>query len=172
MDEPRDPAGEVVEQLADGLWRRLRDVILVAERIETYSFTESDAPRHEPLGSAEAVAVATDQVVRALREAGDPDGWRLLARVADTQEGVPLDELAAMLDRPRLATVERVNALVQAGLAQRALDLDRVFATMAGDALIGLVRAVASRLGDQAALFRPEARAAQGGGSGDGLPLL
>jgi predicted transcriptional regulator len=167
-----DEGPHVFAELAAGLWRRLRDVILVAERIETFSFAEEAASAPEPMGAAEARALAMDFVVRALHEVGDPDGWRLLARIVDSPEGASIGELADILDRPRLATVERVNALVQAGLVQRALDVDKALATVAGEALAGFVREVAERLGDEAVRFRREGRASRDGGSDDGLSVL
>lgn len=173
MGDAREPSGEVAEQLAAGLWRRLRDVMLVAERIETYSFTEREEPPNAAPVGEEAEALATDVIVRALHDAGDPDGWRLLSMIADRGEGAPLVELAQMLGRPRLAVVERVNGLVQAGLVQRALDLDRALATPAGEVIVRFVRDSATRLGERAAAFRSDKREPSDVGDvEDGLSLL
>lgn len=133
--------------LADGLWRRLRDVILVSERIDTFAFgpDPEDGARRVSLTDADARAISVEFVLRALRSAGDRTNYLILER-ACTAEGVGADDLANELGVPRLAIAERVADLLQAGLAVRALDSDRVHATPAGEQVAALVRESAARL--------------------------
>ncbi|HEX9713946.1 MAG TPA: hypothetical protein VGB52_15495 [Actinomycetota bacterium] len=163
--------GADLEALAKGLWGRLRDVLLVAERIESFSFTaDADEPERAAVSEADADAVATDFVLRALRAASERTAWTILERTADAQnEGVALEDLAAALGLPRLVVSERVSDLLQIGLAARALDTDRVFATPAGLELVRVVRSVAGGLSERVR----KARRAEGGKvRGDGLPIL
>lgn len=132
--------------LADGLWRRLRDVILVAERIDTFAFQDAVAPERIAFDPAEAEALAADFTIRALASAADPLNWRILAACAANDQGATLGALAEDLGVPRLVVSERVVELLQAGLVVRALDEDRAQATAAGAALVTLVAGVTSEL--------------------------
>lgn len=158
---------------ARGLWRRLRDVILVAERVEHYAFGGAAEPGRRALAEGEAGELATEFVLRALRAAGDRTSWRILARAAEPPQGAALEDLAAELGIPRLAVAERANDLLQSGLVARALDADRVVATQAGIELVALVRETAAALAAEAE--RPAGALRDGheeGGERRGLPLL
>lgn len=155
-----------IDDLVEGLWRRLRDVIMVAERVETFAFGATETgPATLRLDAAEAEALARDVVVRALRTAGDPLNWSILERAAaSAEEGAALDEAAGALGIPRLVVSERVSELMQAGLAMRALDTDRVHATAAGLALVSLAGVAAAALAERVRKAR--------GAEGNGLPVL
>ncbi|MGH2830037.1 MAG: hypothetical protein ACRDJM_06095 [Actinomycetota bacterium] len=126
------------DELAQGLWRRVRDVILVAERVDGFVFGPGEAPR-EAVAPGEEESFARDVVLRALQTASDPVNWQILD-AAGAEEPARLADLAAALGLPKLVVAERANDLVQAGLATRALDIEAVHATAAGSALSALVR--------------------------------
>lgn len=133
-----------VAAFASGMWRRLRDVILVAERIEDYAFrAEQEGRRRPAVAPGEADRLALDLTVRAFRLAGDGTNWQILSAAASADAGAPVEQLASACALPRLAITERANELIQAGLCVRAIDADRILVTEAGEALVGLVTSVA-----------------------------
>jgi hypothetical protein len=155
--------------IAAGLWRRLRDVILVAERIEDYTFGSEDASeKHAALREGEAAAVARDLTLRAFRAATEAMNWQILSSAAESDDGVPIDTLCERCGLPRLAVTERMNELIQAGLCIRAIDVDRILVTDAGVALVALLGSISADLASRAERAPGRERT-----NGDhGLPLL
>jgi hypothetical protein len=145
------PGGEVAA-LADGLWRRLRDVLLAERQLERFAFApdaerDTGLPRRLTalLEGAEALEdLARDVALRALAAAADGVNYRVLRRLA--HPGVTLDDLAGAVGLTALAVSERVNALAQVGLAARELDRDAIVDTPAGRAVVGLVEAVGAEV--------------------------
>lgn len=140
-----------LDAVAEGLWRRLRDVVLAERRLERFAFTEEPrAPTGArgltaQAGDAAAVAdLARDMTLRALAATADPTSCRLLEALGDTS--LALGDLAAALGLPPLAVSERVGALAQLGLATRDLERDSVSATTAGRGLAAVVRTISSGL--------------------------
>jgi hypothetical protein len=80
-------------------------------------------------------------VLRALRVVADPLSWALLARLRTGD--ATASALAEVVGEPRVAVWERVNDLVQTGLASRALDGDVVGLTASGEGLVDLVEELA-----------------------------
>jgi CO/xanthine dehydrogenase Mo-binding subunit len=132
-----------LHRLADGLWARLRSVLLAERRLERFAFTV-EAGGGDPAGVArlagdpEALgALSRDVTLRALAAGVEPVNFRLLACLGP--EPHPLDGLARSVGLPRVAVTERVGALAQVGLATRDLERDGAEATPAGQALVALV---------------------------------
>lgn len=137
-----DPAA-----MADGLWKRLRDVILVAERVDTFVFGPGeggDLPK-VVLDETEANAIATDFVLRAIRAATDRTNF-LILDAGSADDGVSASDLALATGLPLLVVSERVGDLLQAGLATKALDAGRVYSTAAGMQAVAMVKHAAERL--------------------------
>jgi len=135
--------------LADGLWKRLRDVILVSERVDTFVFGPGDGgelPKVE-LGEEEAATLATDFVQRALAVACDRINFSIL-EAASAEDGITAPDLAAAVSLPALVISERVGDLLQTGLIVKALDTGRVYSTAAGIQVVTLVRESARRLAE------------------------
>jgi hypothetical protein len=129
----------VSPQLARSLAARLRDATAAGEQLASFAFGE-DAPTPGPeLVDGDELDVAHDFLLRTLGEISDPVNWEILAATVPGG-GIGLDDLAAQLQRPRLAVTERVNALIQLGLMSRDLEHDRVCASPAGDGLFELIR--------------------------------
>jgi hypothetical protein len=144
----------MIDTVAEGLWRRVRDAALAERRLEAFAFAP-EAPAGPAAARVDALAadpdaldaLAHDVTLRAVAAAAESANYRLLARLGDAT--VPLETLARAVALPALAVSERVSALAQAGLAARALDHDAVAATEAGRGLVALIdaigRAVAAR---------------------------
>lgn len=157
------PARVDVEALADGLWRRLRDVVIAERRLERFAFAPEGGPAGTPqrlaalLDDAAALAtLARDLTLRLLAAATDAVNYRLLARLGAGPVG--LDDLAAALGLPPLAVSERVGALAQLGLAVRDLEHDRVVETPAGRDVVALVEAISGALAARCRAAGPELR--------------
>ncbi len=145
--------GLEVEAVANGLWCRLRDVVLAERRLERFAFAP-ERP-NEPTGPGERLAalagdeaalaeLARDVTLRALAAAADGVNFRLLAALGG--EPIGIDDASRALALPPLAVSERVNALAQLGLAARDLERDGVTSTAAGRAVVGLVGAISAGL--------------------------
>lgn len=145
-----------VDLIADGLWRRLRDVVLAAERLERFRF----APEH-PEGDARVGWVgelatepgleeaALDLTRRAVAAAAESLNHRILSAL-DPEVGVPLAALARLVEAPTLAVAERVTELVQVGLAVHALEEGAVRVTAAGRAWLRLLEAIGGGVAERA----------------------
>lgn len=163
-----DPQADVAA-LVEGLWRRVRDVLLVAERVGSFTFSEQqEEPERAALTDAEIDAAAKDFVLRALAVTSDALNHVILTRSC-TPDGVVIDELAKELATGSLVVSERVNDMLQLGLIARELDSGRARATPAGEAIVSVVAGVAGPLAERIRRGRDDAR--EGSGR-DGLPLL
>ena len=133
-------AGRTSSALADGLAARLGELEAALERYSSFVFEPGG---HAPLRSEESGAhvTARELVHRALRTVSDPLSYRLLEALVAGDAS--LDELATLIGVPRLAAWERVNDLVQAGLAARSLRGDGAGATAAGRELYEWVEELA-----------------------------
>ena len=134
--------------VAKSLAARLADVEATIDRYASFAFRPEELPtrRHD---EADTDAVARDLVLRALAALADPVNHALLRRLA--QSDATLAELAPVAALPRVAVWERVNDLVQVGLARHALEGDRAGLTAAGLALTALVNQLAAGTAEQGA---------------------
>ena len=134
---------------AKGLAARLADVQATIHRYSSFAFRPGEASPSPPPGDGDALALARDLVLRALAAVADPVNDQLLRRLA--QSDATLAELSTVTALPRLAVWERVNDLVQVGLARHALEGDRAGLTSAGQALVELVDELAAGAAEQRA---------------------
>lgn len=145
--------GLEVAAVADGLWSRLRDVVLAEQRLERFTFAP-ERP-NDPAGpSARLAALAGDEAAlaelardvtrRALAAAADDLNFRLLAALG--AEPIGIDDASRALALPPLAVSERVSALAQLGLAARDLERDGVTGTATGRAVVALIGAIGAGL--------------------------
>ena len=81
-------------------------------------------------------------LLRALATAGDATNFRLLSAL-DPIEGTELPELMAGTGLERVAVSERINDLVQVGLAVREMISDQIRATALATGLLALVASIA-----------------------------
>jgi hypothetical protein len=133
--------------LARGVADRTRTLLLTLNRQDRL---ESADVFVDWLGEAcahrELDAPAREMFLRALRAAGDPINFEILAML---EEFNPV-ELPAVMERTglhRVAASERVNDLAQAGLCVREMINDEIRGTTLGVALVALISDVASTAG-------------------------
>jgi hypothetical protein len=131
------------EALGTGLGSRLRGVVAALDRHDRFAIAPGrEGPAQPGLPAGQELQAATIFVLRALRQASDPVGWRVLRLLRDAERSSA--DLAEALGCPRVAAWEVVNDLVQAGLAARVADADRAGLTAAGTGLVGLVEELAA----------------------------
>ncbi len=141
-----------IETVAEGLWRRVRDVVLAAERLERFTFAP-DRPEAGPdrgwvrgLATDATLAEALEDLVRRAVAAGsDAVNHRILVG-PDGEEGLPVAELARQIGTPPLAVSERITDLVQAGLASHDIERGTVRATAAGRGWLRVLEAITAHL--------------------------
>lgn len=132
-----------VEAVGGELGNRLRGVIAALDRLDRFAIDPGRPGPAEPgLPDGREQEAAQFFVLRALREATDPVGWRVLDLLRGAQRSSA--ELAGALGCPRVAAWEAVNDLVQAGLVARAADADQVGLTTAGTGLLSLIDELAA----------------------------
>jgi predicted transcriptional regulator len=132
--------------VAKGLAARLADVEATMDRHASFAF-RPDEPSSHAFDDGDASVIARDLVRRALAAVADPVNGALLDQLAHGD--ATLAELAEAVGLPRPAVWERVNDLVQVGVARHALDGDRAGLTGAGGALVELVDELVARTAEQ-----------------------
>ena len=153
--------------VADGLWLRMRDVILAERRLERFTFAPetpeggASGPLSALAGDKEAAsAMARDMALRAVAAGAEGVNFRILSGLGESGPGgeapVGLGELARRVGLPELAVSERLNALAQAGLVRRDLERHAAIATKAGRGLVGLLEALGGALGERMSRGLPE----------------
>ena len=138
-----------LNDLSLALALRLRDIARLIDRLDRLESGTGEWLASQGEGALQEAA--TDMTLRALRAAADPTNFALLAFLS-AHTSAPMAELEAATGFGRLALAERVNDLVQVGLAGRNIDTDHVQGTAAGAALVGLIHnigeATAKRLAE------------------------
>jgi hypothetical protein len=128
-----------LNDLSFALAMRLRDLARVLDRLDRL-----EAGTGGWLAAQDESALrdaATDMTLRALRAAADPVNF-LILKFLSAHTSAPIVELEKATGLGRLALTERVNDLVQVGLAGRNIDTDHVQGTAGGAALVGLITSI------------------------------
>ena len=125
--------------LSSALAMRLRDIARVLDRLDRLESGTGEWLAAQ--GGAALQEAATDMTLRALRAAADPANFAILSFLS-AHTSVPMAELEKATGLGRLALTERVNDLLQVGLAGRNIDTDHVQGTQAGAALAGLIESI------------------------------
>ena len=144
-DEPHDRLGE-------GLFERFRLLSLAIDREDRF-VPESEEGAAATGGGflatlrreGEAERASEELVLRALRAGLDPINFDILKRLA-VDVTVPLAELAEATGLDRIALGERVNDLIQVGLAAKDIETRSVSGTAATLGLVELVSRARDRL--------------------------
>ena len=141
--------------LSTALAARLRDLARMLDRLDRLeSGTGAWLAGQDEGALAQAAAEMT---LRALRAAADPANFRIL-KTLSAQAAAPVAELEAACNLGRLALSERLNDLVQVGLAGRNIDTDQAQISAAGAALVGLIDSIgAATAAELAKTLRPPA---------------
>lgn len=125
-----------LHDLAFALALRLRDLVRMLDRLDRLESGSGEWLASQVDG--DLAAAASDMTLRALRAAADPSNFAILTYLW-THATAPTAELEKASSLGRLGLTERVNDLVQVGLAGRNIDTDQVQATAAGAAVVDLV---------------------------------
>ena len=145
MSEP-GLTDDLIKTVAGGLAGRLRSLITALDRLdrlESGSGTWLAKFKAEELPEA-----ATELILRALRASADPTNFAILQALA-TEDSRSLTQLIDITGLGRLSLSERLNDLVQVGLAIRLIDTDYAQITAAGASLVRLVEALSVELTQQ-----------------------
>jgi hypothetical protein len=137
------------EPLVHGLADRLRTLLLAMDRLdrlETAGELAGWLGRERDAGHLPAHA--RELFLRSLRVAADPANFGILA-VLDPLEAVDLTELMQRTGLARVAASERVNDLVQVGLAVREMVGDQIRCTPLAEGVVALVESVAGETGER-----------------------
>ncbi len=125
--------------LSSALAMRLRDIARMMDRLDRLESGTGEWAAS--LQNGELKSASTDMTLRALRVASDPTNFALLAFLS-THESASTADLEKCVSVGRLALIERVNDLVQVGLAARNIDTDQIQSTAAGAAVVGLINSI------------------------------
>lgn len=142
-----DPRDDILNGLTD----RARNLLLALDR---HDRLESADVFIGWLGREHADGrlgdAAREVLLRALRAAADPVNFRLL-RFLDPLKPMALPELMQETGLSRVAVSERINDLVQTGLASRELIGDQIRGTPLAVGLVATVEVLAAEAGDRLA---------------------
>ncbi len=129
----------ISDDFSSALALRLRDLARMADRLDRL---ESGTGEWLKAQRAEDwIAAATEMTLRALRVAADPLNFAILTFLSK-RATTPIADLEQAVGLGRLALTERVNDLIQVGLAGRNIDTDQVQGTAAGAALVGWINTI------------------------------
>ncbi len=132
-----DPTAELEVFLA-GLAGRVKDIALVLHRLDRLEAGDGRWLGEFVADQSVRFDAAQEVLLRAFGVVSDRINWAILQELA-AHETCPLGRLAGATGLGRFALVERLNDLVQVGLASRLLDTDSAQVTPAGLALYRLV---------------------------------
>lgn len=134
---------DLISTIAGGLASRLRSLVMALDRLdrlESGSGTWLAKFKTEELPEA-----ATELTLRVLRTSADPTNFAILQALA-TEDSRSLTELINAVGLGRLSLSERLNDLMQVGLAVRLIDTDHAQITAAGASLVHLVEALVAKV--------------------------
>jgi len=140
------PTGDLIAAVAAGLTSRLSALVAALDRLDRLEsgsgtwlagFVDSELP-----------GAATELSLRALRTVADPGNFALLQALA-SDASQPLSHVIDTTGMGRLVLSERLNDLVQVGLASRLIDTDHAQITGAGASFIRLIDALIAEVAAQ-----------------------
>jgi hypothetical protein len=128
-----------LNDLSSALALRLRDIVRMLDRLDRLESGTGEWLASQDDGVLRDAAA--DMTLRALRAAADPTNFAILTFLS-AHAAAPIAELERASGLGRLALTERVNDLVQVGLAGQNIDTHQVQGTAAGAALVGLIDSI------------------------------
>ena len=127
--------------LSSAFAMRLRDIARMMDRLDRLESGTGEWMASLNASRGEIKSASTEMTLRALRVVSDPTNFALLSFLA-THESAPTASLEKSVNIGRLALIERVNDLIQVGLAARNIDTDQIQNTAAGAAVVGLINSI------------------------------
>ena len=128
-----------LSELSVSLALRLRDLARLLDRLDQLESGTGEWLTTRT--AADMQDAALDMTLRALRVAADPTNFSILVYLAANSTAT----LAALEDASglkRLSLTERLNDLIQVGLAARNIDTDQIQLTAGGAALAALIESI------------------------------
>ncbi len=129
-------SNELITQVAAGLAGRLRSLVMVIDRLDRLE--SGSGAWLAKFNDAELTESATALTLRALNTVSDQTNYTIL-KTLSTSESQAMSYLIETTGYGRLHLSERLNDLVQVGLAMRLIDTDHAQITAAGGAMVRLV---------------------------------
>ena len=135
------------DAMALGLTERARNLLRALDRKDRLETSEEFAGwLQTAVGERDLEEIATELILRAMRVASDPANHRILELLGPL-DGVRLVDLMERTGLSRVAVSERVNDLVQTGLASRELIGDQIRGTPLADGFVKLVESLSEAAG-------------------------
>ncbi len=122
--------------IAEGVAGRLRSLVLVLDRLDRLE--SGSGEWLAGFADGELPEAAEAMTLRALHTASDPANYAIL-KALGAGESSKIGDLMAVTGYGRLPLTERLNDLVQVGLASRLIDTDHAQITAAGAAMSELI---------------------------------
>jgi len=138
--------GDLIAAVAAGLASRLRALVVALDRLDRLE--SGSGTWLAGFADSELRGAATELSLRALRTIADPANFAVLQALA-SDDSQPLSHVIDTTGLGRLALSERLNDLVQVGLASRLIDTDHAQITGAGASLIRLIDALIAEVAAQ-----------------------
>ncbi len=147
-----DDLSKLVEDIASDLWYRFRAIALAIDQAQRFvampSGADSNSPKEQELWLEklpdhpdEINEIAGEMVLRAFRTALDPTNYVILQKLIK-ETGVPVADIMQVTGLSVLPVSERVNDLIQAGLAIKDVQTGQVQATRSAQTVIGMVQEI------------------------------
>lgn len=142
------------KDVAEGLWQRFKEMVMVRKRLENYVFMPEANPEGEQnswldhLSADELQLLATELTLRAFRAGVEAINYKILVCLKK-ERTVAISTLADLTGLPELLIGERVNDLAQMGLALRSIENDQVQATLLADSFLEIIEATAEELSNK-----------------------
>ena len=131
-----NPPDRTLGNIAAGVAGRLRSLVVVLDRLDRLE--SGSGEWLADFAERELPEAATAMTLRALRTASDPANYAIL-KALGAGESSKIGDLMAATGYGRLPLTERLNDLVQVGLASRLIDTDHAQITAAGAAMVDLI---------------------------------
>ncbi|MDZ7404356.1 MAG: ArsR family transcriptional regulator [candidate division KSB1 bacterium] len=163
---------EISTAIAEELWQRFRLLAMIIDKTDSFvgmapsgELPEGHAGAQAPLrwlqtlanSPEEVKAIAGDLVLRALRAALEPTNLAILMKLRE-QPVVSFGDLMQATQVNRLSLSERINDLIQAGLAVKEVQTGQVQGTKAAEAIVDFIQRVQAKLSDLIAQRFPNLR--------------
>ena len=139
------------KDVAEGLWQRFKEMVMVRKRLENYVFMPEANPEGEQnswldhLSANELQLLAAELTLRAFQLGVEAINYKILVHLKK-ERTVAISMLADLTGLPELLIGERVNDLAQMGLALRSIENGQVQATLLADSFLEIIEATAEEL--------------------------
>lgn len=144
MSESNDKIGE-------GLWARLRNVLIALDRLDRLETANDFVDWVETFqrDDAQIEATARDWVLRALHIATDPLNYAILRALAES-DGLSSAQLMQTTRLARVELTERVKDLAQAGFVAQEMESETVQATPAAEGVVAFIESLRAQIAKRA----------------------